>query len=74
VEIDIERILDELDIINNENIIIKTYNIGLGGNKNLFEKIFFYNKDMKSIILNNDDISHIISTFTQEKIVYIIKK
>ena len=74
VEINMENILDELYIKNNENIIIKTYNIGLGGNKNLFEKIFFYNKEMKSITLNNDGISHIISTFTQEKIVYVIKK
>ena len=72
-EINIEKILKELNIKNKENIITKTYNIGLGGNKNLFEKIYFYNKNEKSIVLNNDDISHIISSFSQEKILYIIK-
>jgi HD superfamily phosphohydrolase len=72
--IDLEKILKELNLKNNNNIIIKTYNIGLGGNKNLFEKIYFYNKNKNSIILNNDDISHIISSFSQEKILFIIKK
>ena len=72
-EININNILYELGLINDENIIFKTYNIGLGGNKKLFEKIFFYNKNEQSIILNNDDVSHIISQFSQEKILYIIK-
>jgi len=74
IKINIDNILDELQLQNNKNIIIKTYNIGLGGNKNLFEKIFFYNKHNDTVMLNNDDVSHIISSFTQEKILYIIKK
>ena len=71
-KIDIEQLFKDNNIIN-ENIIVKQHNIGLGGNKNLFDKIYFYDKNNNSVILQKDEISYIISSFSQEKIIYIIQ-
>ena len=72
-KINIDQILEENNIILTDKIIIKHHNIGLGGNKNLFDKIYFYNKNNESVILHKDEISYIISSFNQEKIIYVIQ-
>ena len=72
-KINIDQLLEEHNIILTDKIIIKHHNIGLGGNKNLFDKIYFYDKNNESVILHKDEISYIISSFNQEKIIYVIQ-
>ena len=72
-EINIDNIINELEL-NKDNYFYKIQYIGLGGNKKLFKNIYFYDKNYTSKILQNNEISHIISSFSQEKILYIIKK
>ena len=72
-EINLDLIFEEQKL-NKEEHVAKTHFIGLGGNKKLFKNIYFYDKDNNSKIMQNTEISHIISSFSQEKILYIIKK
>lgn len=72
-EINLDTIFEEQNL-NKDTHIAKTHFIGLGGNKKLFKNIYFYDKNNNSKIMQNTEISHIISSFSQEKILYIIKK
>ncbi len=66
----------DYDLNDNENFITVKLKIGLlGGNKSHpLDSVYFYNNQNKSILLDKTKISHIMSSFHQEIIYYVICK
>jgi len=72
----IKKILLENKEFNIKNIVTSVIKIGLiGGEKtHPFDNLYFYNKKTnKSRILSKNEISHLISPFFQEKLLFIIE-
>jgi hypothetical protein len=72
----IKNFLKENKQFNKENIITTIIKIGLiGGEKtHPFDNLYFYNKtNDKSRILSKNEISHLLSPFFQERLLFIIE-
>jgi HD superfamily phosphohydrolase len=71
----IKRVLLENDEFDKKNIIAVIVKIGLiGGEKtHPFDNLYFYNKNNVSRILSKQEISHLMSPFFQEKLLFIIE-
>ena len=78
-----ELLLDDKELLNKKlnkdimqvnNILPVKLKIGLlGGNKSHpFDNLYFYDKNNKSDILSKDKVSHLMSSFFQEIILYIL--
>jgi HD superfamily phosphohydrolase len=76
-DIIIDKIISNNKFLDKNNIIVKIVKIGLvGGNKpHPFDNLYFYNKETNSSrILSKNEISHLMSPFHQEKLLFIIEK
>jgi hypothetical protein len=72
----IKKIIAKNNEFNKKNIITKIIKIGLiGGEKtHPFNNLYFYNKiNNSSRILSKDEVSHLISPFFQEILLFIIE-
>lgn len=71
----IKKVLLENKEFNKKNIITVTVKIGLiGGEKtHPFDNLHFYDKNNVSRILSKSEISHLMSPFFQEKLLFIIE-
>jgi HD superfamily phosphohydrolase len=71
----IKKFLIENKELNKKNIISVIVKIGLiGGEKtHPFDNLYFYDKNNKSRVLSKNEISHLMSPFFQEKLLFIIE-
>jgi HD superfamily phosphohydrolase len=72
----IKQFLSDNKEVNKKNIITTIIKIGLiGGEKtHPFDNLYFYNKtNNKSRVLSKNEISHLISPFFQERLLFIIE-
>lgn len=72
----IKKILLENKEFNKKNVFAVMIKIGLiGGEKtHPFDNLYFYDKNNNSRILSKNEISHLMSPFFQEKLLFIIEK